>query len=153
MHLLSFLSPVESFLKKRQYIHGSPLPLLWLCCCLVNLSVLFWTLSMFFWQFVIFPTSINFSSSMSNDIFKVDGDIWKYQRQVASHEFNTKSLRKFVESVVDVEHGYLVSFSKLEMVVQHYQNQTAASKYKRDHNTIKELNITKVKYPSGGKKH
>uniref|UniRef100_A0A3Q7I1G3 Cytochrome P450 n=1 Tax=Solanum lycopersicum TaxID=4081 RepID=A0A3Q7I1G3_SOLLC len=54
---------------------------------------------------------------IKKDIFKVDGDIWKYQRQVASHEFNTKSLRKFVESVVDVEHGYLVSFSKLEMVV------------------------------------
>nr|XP_004242690.1 cytochrome P450 94A1-like [Solanum lycopersicum] len=40
---------------------------------------------------------------LSNGIFNVDGDIWKYQRQVASHEFNTRSLRKFVESVVDVE--------------------------------------------------
>ncbi|XAR58611.1 hypothetical protein NMG60_11014082 [Bertholletia excelsa] len=28
---------------------------------------------------------------------------WKFQRQVASHEFNTKSLRKFVEQVVDAE--------------------------------------------------
>ncbi|XP_060171547.1 cytochrome P450 94A1-like [Lycium barbarum] len=40
---------------------------------------------------------------LSNGIFNVDGDIWKYQRQVASHEFNTKSLRKFVETVVDTE--------------------------------------------------
>ncbi|KAL3331803.1 hypothetical protein AABB24_032428 [Solanum stoloniferum] len=40
---------------------------------------------------------------LSNGIFNVDGDIWKYQRQVASHEFNTRSLRKFVESVVDIE--------------------------------------------------
>ncbi|PHT86699.1 hypothetical protein T459_08805 [Capsicum annuum] len=29
--------------------------------------------------------------------------IWKYQRQVASYEFNTRSLRKFAETVVDVE--------------------------------------------------
>ncbi|MCD7463364.1 hypothetical protein HAX54_050424 [Datura stramonium] len=40
---------------------------------------------------------------LSNGIFNVDSDIWKYQRQVASHEFNTKSLRKFVETVVDTE--------------------------------------------------
>ncbi|NP_001312814.1 cytochrome P450 94A1-like [Nicotiana tabacum] len=40
---------------------------------------------------------------LSNGIFNVDGDIWKYQRQVASHEFNTRSLRKFVETVVDTE--------------------------------------------------
>ncbi|XP_055823043.1 cytochrome P450 94A1-like [Solanum dulcamara] len=40
---------------------------------------------------------------LSNGIFNVDGDKWKYQRQVASHEFNTRSLRKFVETVVDTE--------------------------------------------------
>lgn len=40
---------------------------------------------------------------LGNGIFNVDGDIWKYQRQVASHEFNTRSLRKFVETVVDTE--------------------------------------------------
>lgn len=40
---------------------------------------------------------------LSNGIFNVDGDTWKYQRQVASHEFNTRSLRKFVETVVDTE--------------------------------------------------
>ncbi|KAF3622728.1 Cytochrome 94A2 [Capsicum annuum] len=37
---------------------------------------------------------------LGDGIFNVDGDIWKYQRQVASHEFNTRSLRKFVETVV-----------------------------------------------------
>ncbi|EEF41419.1 cytochrome P450 94A1 [Ricinus communis] len=40
---------------------------------------------------------------LGNGIFNVDGDTWKFQRQVASHEFNTKSLRKFVETVVDTE--------------------------------------------------
>ncbi|KAI7991882.1 Cytochrome P450 94A2 [Camellia lanceoleosa] len=39
----------------------------------------------------------------SDGIFNVDGENWKFQRQVASHEFNTKSLRKFVETVVDTE--------------------------------------------------
>lgn len=29
--------------------------------------------------------------------------VWKFQRQVSSHEFNTKSLRNFVENVVDTE--------------------------------------------------
>ncbi|OAY49824.1 cytochrome P450 94A2 [Manihot esculenta] len=40
---------------------------------------------------------------LGNGIFNADGDTWKFQRQVASHEFNTKSLRKFVETVVDTE--------------------------------------------------
>ncbi|XP_050235703.1 cytochrome P450 94A2-like [Mercurialis annua] len=40
---------------------------------------------------------------LGNGIFNVDGDSWKFQRQVASHEFNTKSLRKFMETVVDTE--------------------------------------------------
>lgn len=40
---------------------------------------------------------------LGNGIFNADGDIWKYQRKLASHEFNSKSLRKFVENVVDVE--------------------------------------------------
>ncbi|MCD7459488.1 hypothetical protein HAX54_041033 [Datura stramonium] len=40
---------------------------------------------------------------LGDGIFNVDGEIWKYQRQVSSHEFNTKSLRKFVENVVDAE--------------------------------------------------
>ncbi|KAM7253890.1 hypothetical protein ACFE04_031572 [Oxalis oulophora] len=40
---------------------------------------------------------------LGKGIFNADGDTWKFQRQVASHEFNTKSLRKFVEQVVDTE--------------------------------------------------
>ncbi|KAK7858359.1 cytochrome p450 94a2 [Quercus suber] len=41
---------------------------------------------------------------LGHGIFNLDGDeSWKFQRQVASHEFNTKSLRKFVETVVDAE--------------------------------------------------
>ncbi|XP_074316681.1 cytochrome P450 94A1-like [Silene latifolia] len=40
---------------------------------------------------------------LGDGIFNVDGAKWKFQRQVASHEFNTKSLRKFVENVVDSE--------------------------------------------------
>ncbi|KAM3269774.1 cytochrome 94A1 [Capsicum chacoense] len=40
---------------------------------------------------------------LRNGIFNANGDIWKYQRKVASHEFNTRSLRKFVETVVDTE--------------------------------------------------
>ncbi|XP_055834506.1 cytochrome P450 94A2-like [Solanum dulcamara] len=40
---------------------------------------------------------------LGNGIFNADGEVWKYQRKLASHEFNSKSLRKFVENVVDVE--------------------------------------------------
>ncbi|XP_009594945.1 cytochrome P450 94A2-like [Nicotiana tomentosiformis] len=40
---------------------------------------------------------------LGNGIFNADGEIWKYQRKLASHEFNSKSLRKFVEKVVNVE--------------------------------------------------
>ncbi|XP_028807975.1 cytochrome P450 94A1-like [Neltuma alba] len=40
---------------------------------------------------------------LGNGIFNTDGDNWKFQRQVASHEFNTRSLRKFVENVVETE--------------------------------------------------
>ncbi|KAJ9543546.1 hypothetical protein OSB04_023253 [Centaurea solstitialis] len=40
---------------------------------------------------------------LGNGIFNVDGDDWKLQRQLSSHEFNTKSLRHFVEHVVDDE--------------------------------------------------
>ncbi|KAG4913209.1 hypothetical protein AAZX31_19G148200 [Glycine max] len=45
----------------------------------------------------------NLSDFLGTGIFNADGNTWKFQRQVASHEFNTKSLRKFVEHVVDVE--------------------------------------------------
>lgn len=40
---------------------------------------------------------------LGDGIFNVDGDEWKFQRKLSSHEFNTKSLRHFVEDVVDTE--------------------------------------------------
>lgn len=40
---------------------------------------------------------------LGDGIFNTDGESWKFQRQVASHEFNTRSLRKFIETVVDTE--------------------------------------------------
>ncbi|KAF3436190.1 hypothetical protein FNV43_RR23282 [Rhamnella rubrinervis] len=36
-------------------------------------------------------------------IFNAEGDNWKFQRRVSIHEFNSKSLRMFVETVVDTE--------------------------------------------------
>ncbi|KAF9610732.1 hypothetical protein IFM89_024582 [Coptis chinensis] len=48
------------------------------------------------------------SSTILNDflgtgIFNADGDNWKFQRRISSHEFNTKSLRKFVVTIVETE--------------------------------------------------
>nr|GFA75067.1 cytochrome P450 94A1-like [Tanacetum cinerariifolium] len=40
---------------------------------------------------------------LGDGIFNVDDDEWKFQRQLSSHEFNTKPLRYFVEDVVDTE--------------------------------------------------
>ncbi|KAJ0053884.1 hypothetical protein Pint_03168 [Pistacia integerrima] len=40
---------------------------------------------------------------LGHGIFNIDGEQWKFQRQISSHEFNTKSLRKFVETVVETE--------------------------------------------------
>ncbi|XP_057964668.1 cytochrome P450 94A1-like [Malania oleifera] len=40
---------------------------------------------------------------LGDGIFNADGETWKLQRQVSSHEFNTKSLRNFIENVVDAE--------------------------------------------------
>lgn len=40
---------------------------------------------------------------LGHGIFNVNDESWKFQRQIASHEFNTKSLRRFVETVVDTE--------------------------------------------------
>ncbi|KAH7517330.1 hypothetical protein FEM48_Zijuj09G0052100 [Ziziphus jujuba var. spinosa] len=45
---------------------------------------------------------------LGEGIFNADGDNWKFQRQVASHEFNTKSLRKFDETVVETEFSHLL---------------------------------------------
>ncbi|GMH31577.1 hypothetical protein Nepgr_033421 [Nepenthes gracilis] len=58
-------------------------------------------------QFSNYPKGSVFSSVLEDllghGIFNVDGHEWKFQRQIASHEFNTKSLRKFIENVVDIE--------------------------------------------------
>ncbi|KAK6940714.1 Cytochrome P450 [Dillenia turbinata] len=40
---------------------------------------------------------------LGNGIFNIDGENWKFQRQVSSHEFNTRTLRRFTETVVDTE--------------------------------------------------
>ncbi|XP_020233338.1 cytochrome P450 94A2 [Cajanus cajan] len=40
---------------------------------------------------------------LGNGIFAADGSTWKLQRQISSHEFNTRTLRKFVQTVVDTE--------------------------------------------------
>ncbi|KAL9267222.1 Cytochrome P450 94A2-like protein [Drosera capensis] len=45
----------------------------------------------------------NVGDFLRHGIFAVDGQEWKFQRQIASHEFNTKSLRNFVEHVVQTE--------------------------------------------------
>ncbi|KAI3911174.1 hypothetical protein MKW92_033383 [Papaver armeniacum] len=43
------------------------------------------------------------SDFLGNGIFNADGDSWKFQRKISSHEFNTTSLRKFIEEVVKIE--------------------------------------------------
>ncbi|KAK9057366.1 hypothetical protein SSX86_022201 [Deinandra increscens subsp. villosa] len=43
------------------------------------------------------------SDFLGDGIFNVDGDAWKLQRQLSSHAFSTKSLRHFVEHIVDPE--------------------------------------------------
>ncbi|XP_030951486.1 cytochrome P450 94A1-like [Quercus lobata] len=47
--------------------------------------------------------NLTLTDFLGHGIFNIDGDSWKFQRQVSSHEFNTKSLRKFIETVVDTE--------------------------------------------------
>ncbi|KAF5200918.1 Cytochrome p450 [Thalictrum thalictroides] len=44
-----------------------------------------------------------YSDFLGSGIFNADGDNWKLQRQISSHEFNTKSIRKFVQTVVETE--------------------------------------------------
>uniref|UniRef100_A0A0D6QT58 Cytochrome P450 n=1 Tax=Araucaria cunninghamii TaxID=56994 RepID=A0A0D6QT58_ARACU len=46
---------------------------------------------------------------LGRGIFNSDGDAWKLQRKVASHEFNTRSLRNFVVDVVEEATGRLLS--------------------------------------------
>ncbi|KAI3846872.1 hypothetical protein MKX03_008465 [Papaver bracteatum] len=43
------------------------------------------------------------SDFFGNGNVNADGDSWKFQRQILSHEFNPTSLRKFFEEVVKVE--------------------------------------------------
>ncbi|KAB2601964.1 cytochrome P450 94A1-like [Pyrus ussuriensis x Pyrus communis] len=43
-----------------------------------------------------------FADLFGNDIFNVDGDNWKFQHQVSSHKFNTKSLCKFSSTSQDI---------------------------------------------------
>ncbi|PWA64343.1 cytochrome P450 94A1 [Artemisia annua] len=45
----------------------------------------------------------SFHDFIGDGIFNVSGDEWKFIRQLSSHEFNTNSLRHFVEDVVDIE--------------------------------------------------
>ncbi|KAF9610736.1 hypothetical protein IFM89_024586 [Coptis chinensis] len=58
-------------------------------------------------KFSLYPKGDFFSTTLvdflGHGIFNADGDNWKFERQISSHEFNTKSLRKFVETVVDSE--------------------------------------------------
>ncbi|XP_010246279.1 PREDICTED: cytochrome P450 94A2-like [Nelumbo nucifera] len=58
-------------------------------------------------QFHLYPKGhtarVNLSDFLGDGIFNADGDNWKFQRQVSIHEFSTRSLRKFVETVVEAE--------------------------------------------------
>ncbi|GMH20876.1 hypothetical protein Nepgr_022718 [Nepenthes gracilis] len=58
-------------------------------------------------QFALYPKGSIFTSTLHDllgqGIINVDGDLWNFQRQIASHEFTTNSLNKFIEMVVDAE--------------------------------------------------
>ncbi|KAK9117018.1 hypothetical protein Sjap_015965 [Stephania japonica] len=58
-------------------------------------------------QFHLYPKGLYLHTALSDflgsGIFNADGPHWKSLRQISSHEFNTKSLRTFVESVVQTE--------------------------------------------------
>ncbi|KAI3889547.1 hypothetical protein MKX03_019648 [Papaver bracteatum] len=49
------------------------------------------------------PENVKHILKDRDGIFNTDGANWKFQRQISSHEFNTKSLRKFIEDVVKTE--------------------------------------------------
>ncbi|KAL6645122.1 hypothetical protein ACP70R_016730 [Stipagrostis hirtigluma subsp. patula] len=64
-------------------------------------------------RFDNYPKGARFSSLLHDflgrGIFNADGDAWRAQRKVASHEFNTRSLRAFVARCVHGElHGRLL---------------------------------------------
>ncbi|KAI3972891.1 hypothetical protein MKX01_019549 [Papaver californicum] len=58
-------------------------------------------------QFPVYPKGELLNDTLfdflGTGIFNTDGAKWKFQRKLASHEFNTKSLRKFIEDVVKIE--------------------------------------------------
>nr|CAD1817273.1 unnamed protein product [Ananas comosus var. bracteatus] len=57
-----------------------------------------------------------FEDFFGRGIFNSDGEHWKQQRKVASHEFNTKSLRNFVVDAVqfEIQHRLLPLLNKAE---------------------------------------
>ncbi|KAK9055737.1 hypothetical protein SSX86_026822 [Deinandra increscens subsp. villosa] len=60
---------------------------------------------------------------LGDGILNVDGDDWRFQRQVSLREFNTKSLRHFVEHVVDDElNGRLLPLLSTSAAVIDLQN-------------------------------
>ncbi|KAK2401606.1 cytochrome P450 94A1 [Trifolium repens] len=72
------------------------------------------------------PTFIQCLGDFLGDgIFNTDGKSWKFQRQISSHEFNSKSLRKFVKTVVDVE----LSDRLLPILSEASRNQTVLSDF------------------------
>ncbi|XP_027349016.1 cytochrome P450 94A1-like [Abrus precatorius] len=58
-------------------------------------------------RFSVYQKGTTFINTLSDflgtGIFNADGETWKFQRQIAIHEFTSKSLRKFVEHVMDAE--------------------------------------------------
>ncbi|KAF9607992.1 hypothetical protein IFM89_004389 [Coptis chinensis] len=76
-------------------------------------------------KFSLYPKGDFFATTLvdflGNGIFNADGDNWKFGRQILSHEFNTKSLRKFVETVVDSElSNRLIPFSQTRQPIIQY---------------------------------
>ncbi|KAF9611065.1 hypothetical protein IFM89_026945 [Coptis chinensis] len=76
-------------------------------------------------KFSLYPKGDFFTTTLvdfhGNGIFNADGDNWKFGRQILSHEFNTKSLRKFVETVVDSElSNRLIPFSQTRQPIIQY---------------------------------
>ncbi|XP_031487276.2 cytochrome P450 94A2-like [Nymphaea colorata] len=55
-------------------------------------------------RFLAYPLGPIFYSTfydiLGDGIFNADGEAWKFQRKIASHEFSTRSLRKFAETVI-----------------------------------------------------
>ncbi|KAL2323466.1 hypothetical protein Fmac_027845 [Flemingia macrophylla] len=60
---------------------------------------------------------------LGNGIFNSEGRRWKVQRQISSHEFNTRNLRKFVETVVDSElHERLLPLLAAKSTIPDFQD-------------------------------